>query len=239
MTAKRPPGPEDWRVTPLQADLVVTTRAPPLPPNAAVESRVAALWAEALEQHPRLYNGRVFCATTIAPERIDGYWAEYCLSLAQMRDPALFDALALCPLAVTGLLFTPDGVVIGRRSAHALYLPGCWQGVPAGTVESRAGDGPVDLRAQLAAELWEELGLDPADAAIGAPFLACAHPGTHIVDIAMPIRTPLSFATIEKGWRDRGNDEYDRLILLPPSRDALSRGDLLPTTRVMIEALCP
>lgn len=234
--SKMPSQDQDWPVTRLSPTVTLVTVPAPAPVSAAIESRIEAIWQAALITHPRLYNGRVFCARSIRPDRIDGFWAEYRHVLAQMRKPSLFETLRLRSLAVTGLLLTADGIVLGRRSAHVVYQPGRWQGVPAGSVESRTGAGNVDLKVQLMAEITEELGLEARQVAIGDPGLTCEHATTHIVDVAMPLHTSLSFAEVEACWRAKGNDEYDALTCLATAGTALARTDILPTTRAMIEA---
>lgn len=230
--------PSDWLVTVLHPSLRVVTTPCPAAPDRETMARIDALWTEATRRHPALYNGRVFSATAISADRIEGYWAEYRMVLAQMRAPELFRVLRLRPLAVTGMLRLRSGLVFGQRAATAIYHPGWWQGVPAGSVETREDDVPVDLHEQLVAEIEEELGLNARDVTVGPPLLACEHPGTHIVDIGMVIDTTLDFSAVHAAWAERGNDEYAALKLMSPV-EALACPDMLPTTLAMIETLAP
>lgn len=61
-----------------------------------------------------------------------------------MKEPGIYGDKVLKPLAVVGLMFAQDGIVIGRRADNSIYLPGYWQGAPAGNVESRAQENTVD-----------------------------------------------------------------------------------------------
>ncbi len=232
-------GPEPgWPSVALRADvaLVVGGAMTALPPD--LEARIASLWIAERVERPDLFNGRVFCADRIAPDRIDGHWTEYRRVLAQLRHPELFDRLHIRALAVNGLIECADGLVLGRRHAGATYLPGFWQSPPAGNVEARQGSDAIDLTGQLLAELDEELGLQPAEVENVRAVAAIEHAGTHVVDVGCLLRTPLPFAGIEARWSGAGNDEYDALRLVAP--DDVSRllserePMLLPSARILM-----
>jgi len=231
-----PTTPAEWPVTPLAPNLRVSATGKPRLPSDAILARINTQWETARNRHPDLYDGRVFCADTITDRQITGHWSEYRRVLTQMREPTLYSELGLRPLAVTALLLTSEGAVLGRRSDQAIYQPGLWQGVPAGSVESRYGEDEIDLRAQLLSEFEEELGLTRKDVSIGAPLLACEHPRTHIVDVAFAATTALDFTTIESRWQTSGNTEYTALRLIRPTdRDTtLSDPAILPTTKAML-----
>ncbi|GBQ84115.1 hypothetical protein [Asaia krungthepensis] len=227
-----------WHVTPLSPALEIVCHDAPFLNDDTVEAGIDEVWHDALAVHPRLYNGRVFCLSELTPSRLSGFWCEYRWVLAQMRSPALASHLKLRSLAVTGLLICPDGVVLGRRNPNSLYLPGYWQGVPAGSVEARGEQEPVDLGAQLLAELDEEIGFSD-DVSLTPPLLACEHTETHIVDIGFGIHTTRRFDLIESAWRKRANDEYDRLECHPLDALHTLETTVLPTTRAMMERLVP
>ena len=227
-----------WRGTALGTapSLAVDGAMPQLPPD--LEQQVASVWAAERALRPELFNGRVFCADRIAPDRIAGHWTEYRRVLAQMRRPALFDRLAIRALAVNGLIECPDGLVLGRRQAGAVYLPGFWQAPPAGNVEMRNGATTIDLAGQLLAELHEELGLQPGEVRDIRTVAAIEHAGTHVVDVGFLLRTSLSFAAIEARRVLAGNGEYDALRLLAPDDVprllAGSEPMLLPSARILM-----
>ncbi|MBS1076211.1 hypothetical protein JK217_00370 [Gluconobacter kondonii] len=222
-----------WPVTPLAPQVAVRIARPMPDLSPAIESRVASHWNAALAKHPTLYNGRVFCADVINAEIISGHWSEYRRVLAQMREPDLYGTYFLRPLAVVGLFRTTDGIVIGQRSEHSLYLPGYWQGAPAGNVESRDGEAQIDLAAQLMAECLEELGVSEAECQIGRCLLACEHPQTHIVDAGMEIATELDFEALQERCSRLGNAEYQTLMLIRP--DTPLPSPLVPTLAAMLE----
>ena len=228
-----------WRSLTLDASVTVsaTARMPALP--ASVEIEIDRIWAEARGERPSLFNGRVFTADRIAPDRIEGHWTEYRRVLAQMRRPSLFAAQRTRSLSVNGLIACADGLVLGRRQAGAIYMPGCWQAAPAGAVESRDGEQAVDPRRQLLAELAEELGLDGQTVSVVVPVVAIEHPQSGVVDLGCLMSTRLSFQSIERRWSTQGNGEYDALRLVPAGAvPGLLRGaepDLLVSARILIE----
>ena len=231
-----------WITHALAPTLRVEVVRPPPPAPSSVEAAVDRIWAEARAHHPALFNGRVFSAQRIEPDRITGHWTDYRHALAQIREPGLFAELGIRSLAVNGVVEGPDGVVLGQRDARAIYQPGLWQCPPAGSVEARGGvDEAVDLRAQLEAELAEELGM-PADSVGGfRPLAAVEHPGSHVVDVGMALTTDWPAARIADAHARGGNAEYARLVIVPQSRLAgqlASWGDaVVPPARVFIASL--
>jgi hypothetical protein len=172
----------------------VTRPMPSLP--AALDAEVEALWHTACARVAAggagaLFNGRVFSADTIAPHLITGHLTEFRRIVAQMERPALFDALGVRPLAVCGVLRCAAGVVFGRRHAGAIYQAGMWQLPPAGSVDTNAvaADGAVALGRQLFTELREELGLTPDDVDLPVPLCVVEHPGSHVCDLGMALRS--------------------------------------------------
>lgn len=236
MTSARHPVDAPWSVTALLPDIQVTCHEVPTLVDSELEMGIETVWQEALKKHPRLYNGRVFCLSQLQHDRLGGFWCEYRWALAQMRAPELAVRLQLRSLAVTGLLVCRDGIVLGRRNPNSLYLPGFWQGVPAGSVEARSEKDPIDLRAQLLAELEEEIGLTDAVTLTG-PLLACEHDTTHIVDLGFRIDTDLPFEAVREAWQKKANDEYDQLECHALDRIDLISPQVLPTTRAMLERL--
>ena len=211
---------------------------PALDPDA--EATVAAHWAQATQQL-RLFNGRVFCADTVTPARIEGHWTEYRRVVAQMRDPTLFHTLQVRSLAVCGILSGPDGVAIGRREPHSAYQPGLWQLPPAGSVDQgSATPTGADWRRALLAELEEELGIAPSSISAMRPLCLVQHP-TGVLDMGIHIATALSAAEILHQHRTAGDAEHDDLLVLPPyeipAAIAARGGTLAPSTVRFIAAL--
>jgi hypothetical protein len=228
----------------------VTRDMPALP--APLDAAIEALWRVAADRVAaggagKLFNGRVFSIDTLTPSLITGHMTEYRRIVAQMEDPSLFPHLGVRPLSVCGVLRCADGVAIGRRPPAAIYQPGMWQLPPAGSVDQNAirADGSADPAAQTLIELHEEIGLAAADVDHPRPLCVVEHPGSHVSDLGMAMTTRLNGAAVLAAHRERGNAEYDPLLivpfdglaafvashltdLVPPAREFLARLGLLP-----------
>ena len=189
-------------------EIRVVRDMPPL--LAPVEAEVAALWDAAQRRAGGRLNGRVFSADSITRACIEGHWTEFRRSVAQMQRPALFGTLGVRALAVGGVIEGADFVVLGRRPEGAVYQPGEWQLPPAGSIDPGAMDaaGHIDMLRQLHTELAEELGM-PADAVTHPRALAIVeHPGSHVCDLGVALRTNWTEAAIRAAHAACGNGEY-------------------------------
>lgn len=219
---------------------------PVLPP--ALEAVVARHW-DVARSRQTLFNGRIFSADHVAPDVIIGHWSEYRRVVAQFMDPGLqaalqADNLAVRNLAVCGVVVCDDGTVaVGRRDTGSVYQAGLWQLPPAGSIDGRsARTGGVDLAHALLTELWEELGLDATTVASLRPLCVVRHP-TGVLDLGFQITTRLSAAQVLAAHREHGNEEYDRLLVLPPAdltaHVAALGGQLVPAARAFLRRLRP
>lgn len=233
-----PSFPGQWPVLRLSPSCTITVTPPVSRHTAETETEITRIWAQACQKTPALFNGCVFSADRVTCSDISGHWTDYRSVLAQMKNPALFTQLRLQSLAVVGLLETPEGYVLGRRHPSSVYQGNFWQSPPAGSIERRGNSTAVHLDEQLLAEAEEELGLTAESLTIGPPQLIVRHPGTRILDIGMPMRTPLSFSAVEAHWKNEANQEYDQLALVPHAdiEAWLDRPDLLPTSRALLAA---
>jgi len=180
--------------------------------GAALEAEVEALWTAARARlGGALFNGRVFSADRIARDRVAGHFTEFRRIVAQVARPELFAELALRPLAVNGVVRVRDGILIGRRSLKTAYQAGKWQLPPAGSVDPGAADagGNIDLAVQLLKELREEVGITATRTALGAPICIVEHPGSHVLDIGIPVSVPLDGAAALALHARLGDGEYE------------------------------
>jgi hypothetical protein len=211
--------PDIWQVHEVAPALrIALTRAMPDLP-ATLEAEVARLWRVAQERmRGRLFNGRVFSADVLAPDRVLGHWTEFRRVVAQMERPELFADLRLRPLAVGGVIVGGDFVVFGRRPTDAVYQPGEWQLPPAGSIDPGAAEGAtIDPLRQLHAELAEELGLPAAAVGAARPLAIVEHAGSHVCDLGFALRTAWSAEAIRTTHAARGDGEYAELALIPPA----------------------
>ena len=210
-----------------------------LPPD--LDTRISNLWAAVSAEHA-LFNGRVFSVDEVTPDRIAGHWSEYRRIVAQMQDATLRSAVNVRNLAVCGVLVGPDGVLLGRRIATALYQPGMWQLPPAGSVDGGAAiPGGADLHRALMLELQEELGLGPEAVQGFHPLCLIEHPDSGVCDLGIALSTHLTHADLLAAHKARGNDEYDTLISAPSDqlleRVAIQGGELAPPVPRFLHAL--
>jgi hypothetical protein len=211
-------GTSDWvthEVAP-DVELRIARDMPAL--DAALDDEVSRLWdAAQVRMGGHLFNGRVFSADEITPGLITGHWTEFRRIVAQIDQPGMHARLGVRPLATGGLILGPDGVVFGRRPVGAVYQGGQWQLPPAGSIDpgaERAG-GRVDAMHQVLTELEEELGLT-AEAVGEARFLCIVeHPGSHVLDFGIFLRTGLLAAEIHAAHAQGGNGEYEPLEIVP------------------------
>ncbi|HZT51791.1 MAG TPA: hypothetical protein VFA22_07655 [Stellaceae bacterium] len=203
------------RLHELAPDFRVIELPPGPPPSAAVEARIAQIWAqEAARRGARLFNGRIYSLVEHAPDRLAVRAMEYRHVLALQHAPELAaQGLALRPLGVTGLLRSPDGIVLGRRAAHLAVAAGLWETAPAGGLDR------LDPVALLLEELHEELGLAAAEASVPRPLVLIEDGTSGVLDIVFRIETALGAAAIRAAHGAVPSDEYSELAVVAP--DAL------------------
>jgi hypothetical protein len=184
-----------------------------------IVARIEDIWQRESDKRGKaLFNGQLFSILREEADSITGWLAEYKWFLGQRRDPALFSALRVRPLAVTGLLICQDGVVFGRRAIHVEQDAGLWELVPSGGVDGSMlePDGLIDLRRQLIAELSEEIGIGAEAVSMPPqPFAIVTDADAHVSDIGIIVRTNLSTSTIMGAFTSLKNREYATLKVVP------------------------
>lgn len=205
-------------VFPLQpsVELVVSGSAPALPK--ALEARIEEIWtAEQTRRQGALTNGLIYCIEDFDADRIHGHFEEYRRIIGQIRDADVCRTLDLWSLGVSGILQCRDGLVFGVRSAGNTYDQGLWELVPSGGVDDECLDqrGNADPKAQLLAELAEEIGLSAADVRVGEPFLLIKNAADHYFDFGLELITDLDGPAVLAAHADLDNDEYTELRIVP------------------------
>lgn len=222
----------------IRADRTLPALAPDL------DAEVERLWQAACTRlSGALFNGLVFSADVITPPRLSGHFTEFRRIVAQTSRPDLFDALRLRPLAVNGIIRLTDGVLIGRRSPRTAYQAGMWQLPPAGSVDPGAANatGAIDFVAQLLRELREEVGIAAESVTVGPPLCIVEHPGSHVLDLGVPIEAALDGESALSLHACGGNGEYDPMRAVPFSGLAAFLaglgGNLVPPARIFLDRL--
>ncbi|TDQ80967.1 UDP-2,4-diacetamido-2,4,6-trideoxy-beta-L-altropyranose hydrolase [Dongia mobilis] len=217
---------------------------PALVPPDAVASRAQAIWDEELQRRSAdLFNGEIVSVTSLNNTAIVGRRAEYRSLLAQSRDPDIFRWLQVRPLAVTGILICPEGVVIGRRSKSVFQSPGLWELAPSGSVDLGTMDeqGNINLLNQLMQELKEEIGLSATDIAEVEPLAIACDTDSQVFDVCFILRTSRPWPQILASYAADGNSEYESLDILP-LRDIVAfaqsqMGEITPLTISLLKLL--
>jgi hypothetical protein len=223
-------------------EVIAAGAPPPLP--APLEAEVAALWNGARIRRPDgLHDGRLFAVEAMTPSRITGRFVPYRRLVAQRANPALFAALGVRPLAVSGLLTCANGIVFGRRAAGVTDDPDRWELVPSGGVSPECADvaGRVDLGRQILAELVEETGLDSAE--VAAPEILCAveNDRSHVIDVGIALTTALSGAEVLARHARRASREYVELAVVAkadvPAFVAARERGLIAVSRALLDRI--
>jgi hypothetical protein len=208
----------------------------------SMESEIERLWKAAQQDRAApLINGRIFSATSVSPERILGRISEYRHYIAQRARPELFNVLKLRPVAVSGLLQCPEGLVFGRRAFDVTQYKGWWELVPSGGIDAAAlpAEGNCDYIAEILKELHEEIGVDPDLLSTVTPFCLIDDLDTHVLDIGIAMSSSKPFAELLGMHRDAGSKEYNDLCCTPIAKlnDFINNPalQLVPASKALIQ----
>ncbi|HUC18621.1 MAG TPA: NUDIX domain-containing protein [Acetobacteraceae bacterium] len=234
----------EWVVHEVEPMLVVVAERTMPTLGTAVEAEIERLWQEARSRlGDALFNGRVFSAERITPRRVTGHFTEFRRIVAQVARPVLFATLGLRPLAVNGVVRLRDGILLGRRSLRTAHQAGKWQLPPAGSVDPGAADehGNIDLAAQLLKELREEVGIAAERKWLEPPIAIIEHPGTHVLDIGIPVTVPMDGAEALALHARFGDGEYAPLRVVAeaefPTMLAELGDEVVPSTAIFLRRL--
>ena len=214
---------------------------PPLP--APLEAEVAALWDQARAHRPGLADGRIFSVERFSAARIAGRFVPYRRLMAQRAKPALFAALGVRPLAVSGVLACSDGIVFGRRAADVTDDAGSWELVPSGGVPPECADaaGRVDLARQIRSELVEEIGLESTEVTASEILCAVEDDQSRVIDVGFALASPLSAAEVRARYVRRASREYAELAIVAKADvsafAAEHKRNLIAVSRVLLDCL--
>jgi len=207
-----------------------------------VNDRIQAIWDEEIQRRStKLFNGEIVSVMSVDETSIVGRRAEYRWLLAQSRDQSFFPWFQVRPLAVTGILTCPEGVVIGRRSASVFQFPGLWELAPSGSVDVVKEDSNIDLLAQLMQELHEEIGLSSSEVTGIEPLAIACDIDSQVFDVCFVLNTATRWARISELFGANANTEYDHLDILPVDQIAAflgkNRASTTPLTLSLLQLL--
>lgn len=223
---------------------VLEEPAPELAPE--ILARVDELWQEARAgARGTLGNGKIFSVRRRSGQVFSGWFAEYRMWVAQRRDPGLLKPLHIRPLAVTGILRSSGGIVLGKRAGTTMQDAGLWELAPSGSItpQARSTGRRIDPRVQLLIELQEEIAV-PARS-VGSPSAAVVVEDRHsgVCDLVYELPCRIPFEDLEAAFIEGGSGEYSaiRLVSDPALRGFLSTGieTISPVSMAVLDRIAP
>lgn len=191
-----------------------TMAEPALPPEITAE--VQAVWESESRLRPGLYNGKLFSLDRIEAGMAHGFMAEYAWYVAQLHNPALYDHLRVCSLAVSGLVAANGHLIFGLRKAELAVEGGLWELAPSGTMHGglREPEGSISWRGIFSEELREELGIE-APPSLARPFALIENTVTHIWELGVAVEIPASYQDILAAFAANPRPEHTEMAAVP------------------------
>lgn len=190
---------------------------------------IARHWERMVAANPKLWNGRTLICTRAHVEqgvfRADLVEIDYA-SFVAWRDWGRPDASVVNCFGVPAV-FTADGaLLLGVMSATTLNAGKAYP--PSGSLEPKdvRPDGVVDILANMRTELFEETGLDLAEARPGP--MAAIFEGPRLA-VVQRFDFPLSFAAIERRFADHAaTDDHAELCAVEALRHTSQTDSRMP-----------
>lgn len=155
---------ENEIVLPLPSNFEVVLDFDHSPKNLDAETQnvIENIWEkELIRTQGKLFNGNLFSADNFDGIQLYGHFVEYKHFLAQVREPQLFELLAIKPVCVCGYTVDCDHILIGKRSDYVTEFQNYYELVPAGGIDTSAiHNDKIDIIKQLYTELKEEAGIE-------------------------------------------------------------------------------
>ena len=143
----------------------------------------------------------------------------FCGSYRDWATTAIFEnGIPATALAVSGVLETPDGFILGQRNEKQTQQePSMWEFAPAGSVDWLPQFGRHrDVREQLCLEVTEELGLEDKDFSSMIPIALIYDEGAHVLDIGFHVNVhPVSANQVTCKLAFPNSEYTDVAVVLP------------------------
>jgi hypothetical protein len=194
---------------------IMDNQAPPVPTDEVLDE-IRANWEYETAHRPQLFNGKIFSLDRIEGSLLTGFLADYSWYLAQLRNPALFDALRVRSLAVSGLVVAGGHVIFGKRKAGLAVEGGLWELAPSGTIHggSREADGSISWRKIFQEEIREELGIAPPPTILKA-FALIENTQTHIWEMGVALELTMDHRNILTAYVSAEHPEHTEMAAVP------------------------
>ena len=186
------------------------------PPETLIP-QIEALWSKAAARPgTRLTNGELFVLIDHAPDRLVLARSEYRYAIARRVAPHLvMSGLNVRPVAITGIVRSQDGVLLGRRADWVATDAGLWEPFPSGGL-----DRPDPLE-QLMVEFEEETGLGRAFIRDCRVCGLLEDPGTGLCDVVWLLDVDATADELRAALGKRGQGEHTDIRVVPA--DQLAR----------------
>lgn len=211
----------EFRFYPIDETFQVNVKKSVLP--SPLSQQVEAIWEEKCSQNPQLFNGKIFRFLSLDKNGLSGEFVDYKNYIASLHDPSL----EILPVSVTGIVYTDEAVLIGKRSSLVSVAAGLLETPPSGTIDPEAQVGTqIDIIKQLKKELFEETNLTERDILQITPFAFIEDKKGGSWEICFMIPLKEIKEVLSPNW------EYDDLFFVP-------RKELLPFIEERYEELLP
>lgn len=205
---------------PVTPNLSIEAHGHPPYLSSDLQAKVDALWeAEVRRRGTAVYDGCIFSVKDRTPDRITGVVVQYRLFAAQQRCPELFHTLEVRPLAVSGIVESPDGFIFGRRSDELAAAPGQWELAPSGGIDPEVClfDQVVNYLRQFEIELEEETGIGASLVAGATPVVLVEDQDTHVIDLVIAANTRLLSPEIQHAFSTATREYSELRVVATPA----------------------
>lgn len=149
------------------------------------KKHIDQLWKEAKQEQASLYNGKLLNFVSFNGIQLIGEFVHYKYYAVQKMDPNLKHLLNITPISISGLTFSDDKILVGKRSKSVSQYKGYLELVPSGGLEQEGDGEQINLAQQVMRELTEETGIKKAKAI--KPFELIFDRSTGLYEICVAI----------------------------------------------------
>lgn len=189
-----------------QFEVLVVDAPEPMELSDGQKQQIELIWQEELKKR-ELFNGEILSCLSFDKERLTGEFLPYKLFIAKLRNPEM--QIKIIPVSVSGLILHGDNIMIGRRSSLVSEFPGYYELPPSGGIgKEMLKEGRVELRSQIAKELFEEIGITPRKIRKIQFFMLAYDQKQDHIDLCAEIKiTPFAMQSI--------SGEYTQIMTIP------------------------